>query len=250
MIDHIMIVMRSTLRCVLWIFPIASAVAQSSPAFPESEFRRALGVADTVQVIYRGPDCAPLGYSGFAAVMVQPGIVSDVDRSGDGSGVTVTARRRGSSPCPAAYPPATEMPAFDLRDLAGKHVTAASLKGKPTVVSFYFSQCKPCILEVGPLNRFSAGRPDLNFLAMTFDERSEAREFVARYKLRWRVVPDARDVIDRVRVKQYPTLALFDAQGRLLGTRLGGVRDELEAATLVPQISRWVDGLLRQKGQR
>ena len=60
------------------------------------------------------------------------------------------------------------------------------------------------------------------------------------------MVPDARDFIDRVRVKQYPTLALFDAGGRLLGTRLGGVRDELEAATIGPQLTRWVDGLLRQ----
>jgi cytochrome oxidase Cu insertion factor (SCO1/SenC/PrrC family) len=241
----IMRAMRAVLLWAFWILSSTAAVVQAAPAFPESEFRRALGVADTVHVSYRGPDCAALDYDGFAAVMVQPGIVSDVDRAGDGVAVTVTARRRGSSPCPAAYPPATEMPAFDLRDLAGKRVTAASLKGKPTVVSFYFSQCKPCILEVGPLNRFAASRSDLNFLAMTFDERNEAREFVARYKLRWRVVPDARDVIDRVRVKQYPMLALFDAQGRLLGTRLGGVRDELEAATLVPQISRWVDGLLR-----
>ena len=42
-----------------------------------------------------------------------------------------------------------------------------------------------------------------------------------RYKFRWRVVPDARDFIDRMRVKQYPMMALFDANGRLLGTRAG-----------------------------
>jgi len=58
-------------------------------------------------------------------------------------------------------------------------------------------------------------------------------------------VPDAREFIDRVRVKQYPTMALFDESGRLLGTRRGGVRDELEAATVAPQLARWVDGLLR-----
>ena len=58
-------------------------------------------------------------------------------------------------------------------------------------------------------------------------------------------VPDAREFIDRRRVKQYPTLALFDGSGRLLGTRRGGVRDELEAATVAPQLARWVDGLLR-----
>jgi hypothetical protein len=72
-----------------------------------------------------------------------------------------------------------------------------------------------------------------------------ARAFVQRYRFRWRVVPDARSLIDRLRVKSYPTMALFDENGRLLGTRSGGVRDELEAATLGPQLDRWVDGLLR-----
>ena len=40
-------------------------------------------------------------------------------------------------------------------------------------------------------------------------------------------------------------MALFDASGRLLGTRRGGARDELEAANVAPQLARWVDGLLR-----
>jgi hypothetical protein len=48
-----------------------------------------------------------------------------------------------------------------------------------------------------------------------------------------------------MKVKQYPMMALFDSSGRLLGTRRGGVRDELEAATVAPQLARWVDGLLR-----
>jgi hypothetical protein len=48
-----------------------------------------------------------------------------------------------------------------------------------------------------------------------------------------------------MKVKQYPMMALFDSGGRLLGTRRGGARDELEAANVAPQLARWVDGLLR-----
>ncbi|MEO8018198.1 MAG: TlpA disulfide reductase family protein [Pseudomonadota bacterium] len=233
--------MRSCLGLLLFLLGTAPAQAQ----FTEPEFRKALGVADNVRVAYRGPDCAMVSYAGFAAVMARPGIISDIDRSADGSELTVTARQRGGGVCPAAYPLITEMPPFDLRDLSGKRLTAAGLKGKPTLVSFYFAQCKPCILEVAPLNRLAAARADLNFLAVTFDEAPVARQFVARYQLRWRVLPDAREFIDRVRVKQYPTLVLFDANGRLLGARLGGVRDEFEAATVGPQLTRWLDGLLR-----
>ena len=160
-----------------------------------------------------------------------------------------TMRKRGLQSCPSPYPPISELPPFDLKDLDGKRVTAASLKGKPTLINFFFSTCVPCILEVKPLNGFAAQRPQINFLAVTFDEADVARAFVNRFDFRWRIVPDARDFVDRVRVKNYPMMALFDANGRLLGTRRGGARDELEAANVAPQLALWMDGLLRQAGK-
>ena len=84
----------------------------------------------------------------------------------------------------------------------------------------------------------------MNFLAVTFDEPAEARAFVKRYGVRWRVVPDAQDFTERMRVKQYPLMALFDVDGKLLGTMKGGARDELEAANVEPRLRRWVDNLL------
>jgi len=222
-----------------------TAFAAARPPFSESDFRATLGVADGVQVSYRGVDCQPLAFDEFTQAMGETGVKSDVERSVDGTAITVTVRRRGGNVCSSPYPPVAELPSFELRDLAGKPLNAAGLRGKPTLINFYFAECVPCILEVGPLNRYAASRPDMNFLAVTFDDAAVARAFVARYKFRWRVVPDAREFIDRVRVKQYPMMALFDENGRLLGTRRGGVRDELEAATVAPQLGRWVDGLLR-----
>ena len=211
----------------------------------EAAFRAALGVAPNAELSYRNLDCSPMSFEAFSEAMQAEGVKSGVERAMDGRSVTVTVRRAGGASCPSPYSPVTAMPPLDLRDLAGKRVTSASLKGKPTLINFYFAQCVPCILEVGPINGYAAKHPEMNFLAVTFDEASEARQFVARYKFRWRVVPDARDFIDRMKVKQYPLMALFDAQGKLLGTRPGGVRDELEAATVAPQLARWVDGLLR-----
>jgi hypothetical protein len=239
--------MRGMRRVALLVCTLAavSVFAADRPPLTESDFRGTLGVPEKVRLSYRGPDCNSLSFEAFTKEMHEPGINADVDRALDGAAITLTAKRRGGKACPAPYPPVTELPPFDLPDLAGKRVSAASLKGKPTLINFYFAQCVPCILEVGPINGFAAERPHLNFLAVTFDEPTVAREFVARYKFRWRVVAGARDFIDRVGVKQYPMMALFDANGRLLGTRRGGVRDELEAATVAPQLARWVDGLLR-----
>lgn len=224
-----------------------TASARAEPPLTEQEFRGTLGVGPSVELRYRDLQCRDVPFADYAKAMQESAMKSDVERAADGSSLTLSIRRRGSPPCPSPYPALTDMPPFDLRDLHGRRVTSADLKGRPTLVNFYFAQCRPCILEVEPLNRYAASRPDMNFLAVTFDEPEEARAFVERFRFRWRVVPDARDFIDRMRVKQYPLMALFDAQGRLLGTKRGGARDELEAATVLPQLKRWVDALQRPR---
>jgi cytochrome oxidase Cu insertion factor (SCO1/SenC/PrrC family) len=224
---------------------VSMAAMADERGVTEDDFRRSLNLGSGVRMEYRDLECRPIGFDRFAADMRQPGVGSQVERAADGAAVTMTVHRRGTPSCPSPYPPITEMPPFDLRDLDGRRVTSAGLRGKPTLVNFYFARCVPCILEVEPLNRFAASRPDMNFLAVTFDEPDEARDFIRRFGFRWRVVPDARDFIDRMRVKNYPLLALFDAEGRLLGTKRGGARDELEAAAVFPQVKRWVEGLQR-----
>jgi hypothetical protein len=74
------------------------------------------------------------------------------------------------------------------------------------------------VLEVQPINRFA--RAADNFPAVTFDERSSTR-LRESIRPRWRVVP-AQNFIERMRVKQYPLMALFDATAGL-GTE-GGAR--------------------------
>jgi cytochrome oxidase Cu insertion factor (SCO1/SenC/PrrC family) len=235
--------MRKLAGCLVMMWFAAGARAQVT----EQEFRQSLGVGAAVQLQFRDGECKAIGFADFAQAMQQPQWGSQLEHAPDGASVTVTLHRRGYRNCPSPYPPVTAMPSFDLPDLQGKRVTSASLVGKPTLMNFYFATCVPCILEVGPLNTYAASRKDMNFIAVTFDEPAEARAFVQRFGFRWRVVPDARDFIDRMRVKNYPQMALFDAQGRLLGVKPGGAKDELEAATVLPQLKRWVDGLLPPK---
>lgn len=229
----------------LLILLLLGPVAAVEP-LTEDAFRANMGFAPGTPLTYRNLDCAVVAFDAFAKQMEQDGAHADLDRAPDGNAVTFTVRLRGRPRCAAPYPPITHLPEFDLRDLGGKRVSSAGLRGKPTLVNFYFAACVPCIREVQPLNEFAAARPGMNFLAVTFDDRETARKFVDRYGFRWRVLPDARELIDRIRVKNYPMVALFDAQGRLLGTKTGGAKDELEAANVGPQLARWMDGLLRQ----
>jgi cytochrome oxidase Cu insertion factor (SCO1/SenC/PrrC family) len=237
--------MRKLAVIALFILAAARVMAQQ-PQPTEENFRKHLALKPSTRLEYRSLECQPVNFAGFVEGMRSPGAHADVERAADGSAVTMTVKLRGMAPCPSPYPPVTEIPPFDLKDLSGKRVTSASLKGKPTLISFYFANCLPCILEVEPINRFAAARPQMNFLAVTFDDPETARAFVKRYGLRWRVVPDAQEFVDRMRVKRYPLMALFDANGKLLGTKKGGARDELEAANVEPLLTRWVEGLLRK----
>jgi peroxiredoxin len=232
--------------CLAFLLLMLTSVAPAADQpVTEDAFRRTLKVGPEVKLIYRDLECRALTFEEFVAAMRQPGLGSEVTRAPDGSAAALTLHRRGGPNCPSPFGRVIQMPEFNMPDLKGKRLNSASLRGKPTLINFYFAKCVPCILEVAPLNTFAVERRDLNVLAMTFDEVPEARAFVNRYGFAWRVIPDARDFIDRMAVKRYPMMALFDAQGRLLGTRVGGVKDELEAAAVLPTLRRWVDGLLR-----
>lgn len=232
--------------CLALLLVLLTSVASAADRpVTEDAFRRTLKVGPEVKLVYRDLECRALTFEQFVAAMRQPGLGSEVTRAPDGSAAALTLHRRGGPNCPSPFGRVIQMPEFNLPDLKGKRLHSASLLGKPTLINFYFAKCVPCILEVSPLNGFAVERRDLNVLAMTFDEVPEAQAFVNRYGFAWRVIPDARDFIDRMAVKRYPMMALFDAQGRLLGTRVGGAKDELEAAAVVPTLRRWVDGLLR-----
>lgn len=234
---------RMTGRLVLFLLLTTVAYGQDVPT--EHAFRERLGFPASVALSYRNLECKAVSFQDFANSMADPSVHADVDRAADGTTATITARIRGKARCESPYPPITAMPPFTLKDLAGKSVSDKSLRGKPTLLSFWYSTCVPCIREVEPLNQFAAARPHMNFLAVTFDERAVAQAFVKRFGVRWRVVPDAREFIDRVRIKSYPTVALFAADGRLLGMKVGGAHDELEAANVQPQLKRWMDDLMR-----
>ena len=151
--------MRTALLCVAGVLLALSA----SPGFAQSgqpteaNFRKSLGIGPEVRLDYRNLECQPVDFDGFVADMRKPGAHADVDRAADGRAVTMSAKVRGMAACPSPYPPVTEMPPFDLKDLAGKRVTSASLKGKPTLISFFFSTCVPCILEVAAAQSLRRG---------------------------------------------------------------------------------------------
>lgn len=138
------------------------------------------------------------------------------------------------------------LPALDAHTLDGQRVRNADLANKPTLVSFFFATCVPCIKEAPVLSAFAARHPEFNVLAITPDPPEVARGYVAQRRFSWPVVAGAGTFIAAARVRGYPTWLLVAKDGRILARELG-----LDAAAMrepalgLAELERWVAGRVK-----
>lgn len=127
------------------------------------------------------------------------------------------------------------MPALQLAALEGGSVDLRSFAGKPTVVNLWATWCPPCRREMPLLQRAQAARPQVNFV---FLNQGEDRPQVERF-LREQRLPLKNVLLDRnlqagtsFDQRALPTTLFFDADGRLVSTRLGELSDAVLAQRL------------------
>jgi TonB family protein len=113
------------------------------------------------------------------------------------------------------------LPDFHLRRVDGQAIDNRALDGKFTLIDFYSAKFDRSETQVPLLNALAKRHPELNLLAITYDSATEARTFVEKHGLAIPVLPDARELIDRIGNHGYPTLALFDRQGKLVDASSG-----------------------------
>ena len=133
-------------------------------------------------------------------------------------------------------------PAFALKTTAGAPVAGDVLRGRLTLLNFFFADCGRCIAEVPTLNAYAHQHPEVQVLAVTFDDAAVATKFAEQRKLRWPVLADGRALVDASGVVGVPTFILVgpDAKVRAMSASaaISGKGKALDVATL----SRWVAG--------
>ena len=136
------------------------------------------------------------------------------------------------------------LPSFELAQLNGGKVSLASFAGHPLVVTFFFSDCAPCVREVGALNAFSKSNPALGVVAITFDTADRASRFAREHGLEWPILVDAQSYFDRIGVLSFPSFALLDEHGVLLGATYGNRLGGEDGAVTAKGLHRWVKSLV------
>ena len=160
----------------------------------------------------------------LAGVLVVAFVVAAAMRAGPQTGFVA------SGP-PRPLPPNGSLAPASLADFSGMLIGA---RGRPVVVNVWASWCGPCRVEAPLLQRAAEQYQDVVFLGVdSKDQLRPAREFLDRYGITYPNVVDEGGEIGRaLAMRGFPTTYIFDRQGRLIATVIGGISEQALAARI------------------
>lgn len=212
--------------------------AQAAPVSgAEQKFREQMGMADYQRIEYRDEKGARISFEQFQKMLPTRSFGMEKTKSGGQSSAVVKLETKGAKITLPKFKLAAgaDFPAFKLRSTDDSPIDNAALKGRYTLVNFFFAECAPCIKEVPALNEFAARNKNYGVLAITFDSPDVTKRFIRRTKFNWRIVTDANELIDQVGVKAFPSFAIIDPKGVVVA-----ISNDVEASTQGWSLDKWV----------
>jgi thiol-disulfide isomerase/thioredoxin len=130
---------------------------------------------------------------------------------------------------------APRLPDLALSRLEGGQANLAEFVGKPTVVNLWATWCPPCVREMPMLQRAQLDNPAVSFVFVNNREPAPVVDrwlATQRLPLRNVLLDSSGSAAAHFRQRGLPSTLFFDADGRLVSTRLG----ELSLATLTREL--------------
>jgi len=123
---------------------------------------------------------------------------------------------------------------FELKDIDGKSVSLAALKGKIVVLNFWFTACGGCVQEMPELNKLQQQYADKNvtFLALGLDDAARTRAFLRTHDFHYTLLTEAKAVHADYNVTMCPISMVIDKAGIVRFVDVGGqnIGESLTAA--------------------
>lgn len=109
-----------------------------------------------------------------------------------------------------------KLPDFNLVSLEGDRVKLSDYKGKPILINFWSTSCKPCIKEMSRLNEIRKKYGDkVVFLSITFNTKEQLNPFFTSNKFDFLHLVNAKEFISEIGISGYPKNILINRDGNV-----------------------------------
>lgn len=114
-----------------------------------------------------------------------------------------------------------QAPSFEARDLDGKLVRLADLRGRPVVLYFWASWCTACKLTSPTIAAYAASHPDVPVLGIAMEDESDVRRYLGDDRPPYVVVPETLAIQQTYPIRALPTTVVLDKAGLVAWSRQG-----------------------------
>ena len=117
---------------------------------------------------------------------------------------------------------------FIAYDIDGNKISLKSLKGKIVVLNFWFTQCRPCIIEMPKLNELVKKYKDVVFISITFDKKDVVKKFLSNREFNYSHITDNETILSDYNVSTFPTHIIIDQKGEIILRKVGDFIKEMD----------------------
>ncbi|MEO8810064.1 MAG: TlpA disulfide reductase family protein, partial [Rhodanobacter sp.] len=231
-----------------------AATPPIQPASPLASLLKMQAIDSTCTISYRDEHGKPMSENAFSASVahgrsfglkrVPSAHAAILSLEADGHEMKLSAKEiaaiKASRPGTKFLKPGQALPRFQLQTADGRGFDNATLRGHVTLVNFFFAACAPCIQETPTLTAYAEKYPQQHVLAVTFDDASTAKVYVADHGFNWPVLVDGMAFNKAMGVDTYPVMALIGPNGRLLKISLSAEIAREGQPLEVADLERWV----------
>lgn len=112
------------------------------------------------------------------------------------------------------------LPIKNLTTIDKKSIGLNDMKGKPTLINFWFTTCKPCVDEIATLNKIkSTFKDSVNFIAITFEKKDVVTKFLKKHDYDFIQVIDAQNFMNEINLSNCPLNVFIDKEGKVVSVK-------------------------------
>ena len=128
----------------------------------------------------------------------------------------------------SAFAASAQLPSVQLKDINGKPVATATLSndGKPFVISFWYTSCKPCLRELKAISEVYEDWQDetgMKLIAVSTDDAqklADVKQRAANWDYEVLLDPN-KDFMRAMGVQMNPHVIIIDGKGNIAESRPG-----------------------------